>query len=157
MKRILLAALLVAALSLSYLLLNHTLASGQGGPGFSNKDLRGDYLVTLLEVRLTFVPPSTTPALNFCENAGTVSFDGAGTVTINLIKRCSIPGTFTSPDVATMTYSVNPDGSFVVPDPIDPSDIVHGQIVDGRRALLLDGTMRTNPDVYIFHGVAMKR
>lgn len=157
MKRILLSALLIAGLGLGYLLLNHTLALGQGGSSFSNRDLRGDYLVTALEIRYTFVPPSTTPSLNFCENAGTASFDGAGTVTTNLVRRCSVLEPSPPPTVATATYSVSPDGSFVIPDPADPASVVHGQIANGRHALLLDGTMMTNPNILAFNGVAMKR
>lgn len=120
---------------------------------FTNADLNGTYLFILTQIRTEFVAGS--PVTNYCENAGTLTFDGAGTLTVSSTRRCSATGTVA--DAGTFVYAVNADGSFLVDDTLAFGDPVHGQIVERGASLLLDGTARTNPQVMIFHGVAMMR
>lgn len=112
--------------------------------------LNGDYLFMVTEVH-------NPGALTYYEQFGTVSFDGAGSVTVNGTSRCSDGTTVTtSPLSMTIDYSVNTDGSFTInasgPKPL------HGQIALDGTSLLLDGTMQgTSANDYLNHGVAMKR
>lgn len=150
MKRlplILISLTLVSGVVLALLLVNSTPAVG--GPGFSNRDLSEVYVYNLIGI--FGLPPNPT---DFCEHAGTMSFDGVGAVTIDAVIRCG--GSVLSPPPITLNYSVNADGSFSI---ITPASIIyaHGQIVDHGRSLLLDGTTRTHPEVVVFHGVAMQR
>ncbi len=153
MKRILLSFALVGGLSAVSLLVTYLPAAA--GPGFSNRDLDGEYLFILTEIRNESPPPSTTPVFNFCDHAGTLSFNGAGTLTVTDTQRCSVPGTGPVTETFTLNYSVSPDGSFTVTNP--DGSLVHGQILNHKRALLFDGTMYTDPNRLIFQGVAMRR
>ncbi len=121
-----------------------------GGPGFSNRDLSEVYAYTLVGIFET--PPN--PAV-FCEHAGTMSFDGVGAVTIDAVVRCG--GSVISSPPFTLSYSVDPDGSFSMVVPSGSLIFAHGQIVDHGRSLLLDGTTRTDPAARAFNGVAMRR
>ena len=128
------------------------------GSGFSNRDLSGDYLFHLAEIRIEYDNSSgvPVPVTDYCDVAGTLSFDGMGAMAVNGTRRCSFTGS--GADASALNYSVNPDGSFLVTDPADPTpDPVHGQITDRGNSLLIDGTTRTNPNVLMFHGAAMKR
>ncbi len=131
---------------------------GLGAPAFAacdNRDLRGEYLFTLVDARFEYPPGSTMLVLDFCDQQGTAVFDSAGGMTVTTTRRCGITGTVTESNA--LTYTVNPDCSFTVQDPRDPPDPVHGQIVDHGRMLLLDGTTRTDANKRLFHGVAAKR
>jgi len=132
---------------------------GLGAPAFAacdNRDLRGEYLFTLAEVRYEYPPGSATPVLNFCDHQGSLVFDGAGGVTATSTHRCNVTGTATR--IGPLVYDVNPIScSFTLQDPSDPPNPVHGQIVDHGRMLLLDGTTRTAAYSLLFHGVAAKR
>jgi len=152
MKRLLFSVLCLGGAGLALLLMNSP--NAMGARTFSNKDLKGDYLFILAEIR---TEPAFGGATNYCDKAGTISFDGVspvGTATpSDFTQRCNV---VTSP-VAPQFYQVNPDGSFLLDETPAFLDPVHGQIVDNGNALLLDGTTRTNPLVLIFHIVAMKR
>ncbi len=127
------------------------------GPAYSNNDLKGEYLFTVVEVRNEILPGMTTPTVNYCVIAGTANFDGIGTAALSSgTQRCSATGTVT-PSGKPLFYSVNPDGSFLMSESPDMSDPIHGQLVEHGRSLLLDGTLRTLPDILSWHGVAMKR
>jgi hypothetical protein len=143
---------MLRALVSGLMLLMVGLPSFAGKP-FTNADLNGSYLFILTQIRTENV--GGTPVTNYCENAGTIAFDGAGAVTVNSVRRCSATGTVV--DVGAFVYAVNADGSFLVDETPVFADPVHGQIVDRGAHLLLDGTARTNPDIMIFHGVAMRR
>jgi hypothetical protein len=73
---------------------------------FDLRSLHGIYIGGLVEVRL---PPVGTEPLEYCDTSGTLAFDGMGSGTSSLTRRCSITGTVT--DVLTFMYSVAPDGS----------------------------------------------
>ena len=120
-----------------------------------NRDLRGEYLLTLAEVRYEYPPDSIAPVLNFCDHRGSLVFDGEGGVTGASTRRCNVTGTETQS--GPMVLFVNPDCSFTLQDPGDPPDPVHGQIVDHGRMLLLDGSTRTSAYTLLLHGVAAKR
>lgn len=123
-------------------------------PTFDNNDLKGEYLFTVVEVHRVTLPGGST-AVEHCVLAGTASFDGAGTMTLNAAQRCSITGSGAAS--GTQFYSVNPDGSFLISESPAMSDPVHGQLVDHGRTLLLDGTLRTLPEILNWSGIAMRR
>ncbi len=131
------------------------------GGGFSNRDIQGEYIFTLSEIHQEYDysvnPP--IPVLDYCEMAGTLTADGIGMITVAGTRRCSFTGTGQiTPPKNTLNYSVSPDGSFTAYDPADPNPgLLHGQIVEHGRSLLLDGTTMTNPDSLLLNGVAMKR
>jgi hypothetical protein len=121
-------------------------------PTYDNASLNGAYLFSVTEVH----DPGT---LTYCDQAGTVTFNGAGSVTVNGTSRCSDGAIVTTPTLSfTIDYAVNPDGSFTITDPGAPGEAVHGQIVLDGSSLLFDGTMQgTSANDYLDHGVAMKR
>ena len=123
-------------------------------PTFDNNDLKGDYLFTVVEVRRVMLPGGSTP-IEHCVIAGTATFDGAGTMTLNAAQRCSITGS--GAVSGTQYYMVNADGSFLISESAGMTDPVHGQIVDKGRTLLMDGTLRTLADVLNWWGIAMRR
>lgn len=122
-------------------------------PPFTNADLNGEYLVNVAHIRTEWM--AGAPSTNYCDIAGTASFDGIGMVTVKVTHRCNVTGITT--DKAEMHYTVNPDGSFLIDENPGFPDPVHGEIVNGGVGLLLDGTTRTNPNILMFHGVAMRR
>lgn len=127
-------------------------ASGQRT--FGNHDLRGEYLFTVVEVHRVTLPGGGA-ALDHCVVAGAVGFDGAGTMAVNAAQRCSFTGS--GAVSGSQYYVVNADGSFLISESPDMADPVHGQIVDKGRSLLLDGTLRTLPELLSWSGVAVKR
>ncbi|HYS75171.1 MAG TPA: hypothetical protein VEM38_03630 [Burkholderiales bacterium] len=153
MKRMLLSVLCLGGVGLALLLTDSPNAIG--ARTFSNKDLKGDYLFILVDIR---TEPAFGGATNYCDQAGTISFDGVGpvgTATVSdFTQRCNLA---TSPGAGTLFYRVSPDGSFLADETPAFLDPTHGQIVDNGNALLLDGTTRTNANILIFHIVAMKR
>ncbi len=153
MKRMLLSALCMGGVGLALLLTDSPNAIG--ARTFTNKDLKGDYLFILAVIR---TEPAFGGATNYCDTAGTISFDGVGpvgTATLSgFTQRCNV---VIGPAGGTLFYQVNPDGSFLLDEALAFLDPTHGQIVDNGNALLLDGTTRTNPNILIFHIVAMKR
>jgi len=120
---------------------------------FTNASLTGDYFFILSQVRTEFVGGVATT--NYCDSAGTITFDGAGGATVTEVRRCSVTGTVT--ETNTLFYTVNADGSFLIDEVAGFTDPEHGQILAGGASLLIDGTTRTNPNVHIFHAVAMRR
>lgn len=123
-------------------------------PAFDDNDLKGDYLFTVVEVHRVMLPGGSNP-IEHCVIAGTATFDGAGTMTLSGTQRCSITGSGALS--GTQYYVVNADGSFVISESAGMTDPVHGQIVDKGRTLLMDGTLRTAPDVLNWWGTAVKR
>ena len=87
--------------------------------------------------------------------AGSATFDGAGEATLNATQRCNLSGS--GPMTGTQYYSVKPDGSFLMSESSDMTDPVHGQMVDHGRTLLLDGTLRTLPEIIGWWGTAARR
>ncbi len=153
MKRLLLSVICLGGVGLALLLTDSPNAIG--AKTFSNRDLKGDYLFILAEIR---TEPAFGGATNYCDTAGTISFDGVspvGTATLSgFAQRCNL---VPSPGLVPLFYQVNPDGSFLLDETPAFLDPTHGQIVDNGNALLLDGTTRTNVNILIFHIVAMKR
>lgn len=128
------------------------------GGGYSARDLSGEYIFNLAEVRTEFDYSSgvPVPVTDYCDHSGTLNFDGVGVMTVTETRRCSFTGTVA--DSATLNYTVDPSGGVLITDPLDPTpDPVHAEIVNRGRSLLIDGTTRTNPNVLMFHGTAMQR
>ena len=123
-------------------------------PSYGNEDLKGEYLFVVVEVHTVMMPGGISRPEN-CVIAGTANFDGAGIVTLNGTQRCSVTGSGTQS--GTQYYAVNPDGSFLISESPGMTDPVHGQLVDHGRSLLLDGTLRTLPEILNWSGVAMRR
>ncbi len=124
------------------------------GPGYSARDLSGEYLIILAEVRYEDV--GGVRMLNFCDGSGVLFFDGIGMVTVTVTQKCSVrapsgtgPLYYKVVDPISGIYWVDETPAFT-----DPSQV---RLVEKGRTLLIDGTTRTNPDVFIFHGVAMRR
>jgi hypothetical protein len=131
---------------------------GQGAalaaPTYGNNDLKGEYQFVVVEVHSVALPEGGSRP-EHCVIAGTAAFDGAGLMTLNAKQRCNLTGTG---DISgTQYYSVNPDGSFLISEASDMTDPVHGQLVDHGRTLLLDGTLRTLPEIIGWWGTAMRR
>jgi hypothetical protein len=81
-----------------------------GGPGFSNRSLKGHYGFNSSYAALVATGPNqpVTPALPFA-SMGRISFDGEGGCVVSSIGNVngqSIPSTSSS-----CSYSVNPDGT----------------------------------------------
>ena len=129
--------------------------SALAAPKFSNDDLKGEYLFVVVEVHRIQLVPGDPFTPEHCVLAGTATFDGAGLMTMNAKQRCNQTG---SGDISgTQYYSVSPDGSFLISESPAMTDPVHGQLVEHGRTLLLDGTLRTLPDINGWWGTAMKR
>ena len=123
-------------------------------PNFGNDDLKGEYVFVVVEVHSVTLPGGLVRP-EHCVIAGTANFDGAGTATLNATQRCSLTGS--GAVTGLQYYSVKPDGSFLISESAGMTDPVHGQLADHGRTLLLDGTLRTLPDIISWSGIAMKR
>ena len=138
-KQLLLSAILVTSIN--------TLAFAD--PLFTNGSLRGEYLITLIEIR------QEPTGIDYCDISAQAKFDGSGNVTIRSTRKCSLTGTVSSS--GGLFYSVKPSGEFTLYETV-PGDATHGRIAHSGRTILLDGTTRTNPDVLVQNGVgALKR
>ncbi|HEU5177908.1 MAG TPA: hypothetical protein VFU24_10685 [Burkholderiales bacterium] len=123
-------------------------------PNFGNEDLKGDYLFVVVEVHSVTLPGGLVRP-EHCVIAGTANFDGAGKMTMSATQRCNLTGS--GAVEGSQFYSVNPDGSFLISESAGMTDPVHGQLADHGRTLLLDGTLRTLPEIISWSGIAMKR
>ncbi|MFH0974686.1 MAG: hypothetical protein V1874_02765 [Spirochaetota bacterium] len=132
--------------------LNHGIAmkrvSSGTPPTYTNASLSGDYLFTMIEVLYS------VDHVVYNEISGTMSFGGAGSGNTNGTKRSSETGLTTTITNDPFTYTVNADGSFLIPG----GKPLHGQIVLDGSSLLLDGTqLGGDGTLYLNHAVAMKR
>lgn len=123
-------------------------------PVYDNASLKGDYLFIMTNVN------SISGVMTYYDGCGSMNFDGNGSVVISRTYRAA-DGTAAKviSETATYSYSVNPDGTFLINDTKRPT---HGQIALNSNGLLLDGTVQgldpqTPPFRYLQHGVAMKR
>jgi hypothetical protein len=146
--------LLHALLPASAIALSTLCVPALAAPSFGNDDLKGEYLFMIVEVRRVTLPTGVTVP-EHCVVAGTATFDGAGLMTLNGRQRCNQTGSGTIG--GTQYYSVNPDGSFLISESPSMSDPVHGELTEHGRTLLLDGTLRTLPEITGWWGVAMRR
>ncbi len=125
------------------------ITTGCAGRTYSDSSLRADYHYSMVQLRLD----ETAPNIDYCDEHGTITFDGAGSATGTGTRKCSITGLAT--ETGTFTYSVDPDGSFLITES-GASESTHGQIVHGDKILLIDGSTRP-PDILIMHGIAVKK
>lgn len=115
---------------------------------YEAKHLKGTYHYVVTEARTEGGPPE----LEFCNNYGTITFDGVGKAAVSMeLRRCT---TFPSlaieidiDELGEFDYTVFPNGEFLMIeldtdfDPPVPTDYVtHGRIVQGGKLLLVDGT-----------------
>ena len=122
-------------------------------PAYTNASLNGDYPFIFTEV----YDPIT---LTFCDEAGTVSFDGAGNGLVDSTRRCSNGATVTTTSTSNhnIFYNVNSDGSFTLSDSVADPQPLHGQITLDGSSWLLDGTLlATSASKFLNQAVAMKR
>ena len=166
MKRSLSSFVFVGALAATGLA-----APALAGPSYDNRDLKGEFLFTIVELRRDTLPGAPLPANLNCVSSGTAAFDGAGTMIASGTQRCQptpMPGQPPLPPQPPqplperpLYYAVNADGSFLMSETPDFADPFHGEIVDHGRSLLLDGTTRpvsnTVPSILSWSGVMMKR
>ncbi len=117
---------------------------------FTNRDLKGPYVCTAQEIHQLMNSP-----VEYCVFSGTFNFDGAGGILGIATMRCSLSGVslLTQP----MSYSVNPDGSFLTSDLPGMANPVHGEIVEQGQSLLLDGTTKTLSEILSWQGICMRR
>ena len=111
------------------------------------RDLDGTYYYTLCEVRGDVVP------LDYCDEYGTITFDGEGNAVATGTRKCSTTGPATQTNY--FTYTVSPSGEVLITEVGFPLP-TRGQIVDKGRMILVDGTTR-EPFIYIQHGVAVEQ
>jgi hypothetical protein len=123
------------------------LAGCAGGP-YSTSSLRGEYHYNLVQLRIG----ETTPNIDYCDEHGTITFDGAGGGTGTGTRKCSISGTATGS--RDFTYTVNADGEALITE-VGETEATRGQLVKRGRIILIDGTTRSF-DTLIMHGVAVK-
>jgi len=152
MKSFVHSASLVSGLLAMGLFGNPTMAGrGSDNDANDNRDLKGEYLCTIIEVHQLINSP-----VEHCNLALTGNFNGAGRVDASGMMRCS--GSFgTGVLSGSLNYSVNPDGSFLMSDLPNMANPSHGQIVDHGRTLLLDGSTKTNPEILSWSGICMRR
>ncbi len=119
--------------------------------GLSVGDLQGDYLFVTTHV----VIDTQSGLIDHCEVAGTLSFDGAGTVTAIGTEKCEIQGVVTFDE--THPYVVNRDGTgFLVLESEQDPDPISLRPTGDLKILLLDGLQGTNPNDLIFNGIAVR-
>jgi len=141
--------MLVKQLLLGAILITSINTFAFADPLFTNGSLRGEYLITLIEIR------QEPAGIDYCDITARAKFDGSGNVTINDTRKCSLTGTVSSS--GGLFYDVKPSGEFIIFEAV-PGDATHGRIAHSGRTILLDGTTRTNPDVLVQNGVgALKR
>ena len=73
---------------------------------YSDRSLDGTYIGAFIEIRQD---PVGVGPLEFCDMSGTMTFDGHGTGTSALVRKCSLSGTVVDND--TLTYAVASDGA----------------------------------------------
>jgi len=119
-----------------------------GKKAYSVKDLKGEYYYNLAEVRQESGSP-----IDYCDQHGIATFDGAGNGTSKGTRKCSASGNVT--ETGNFTYTVSSDGVVLITNVGEPLP-TRGQIVNNRRMILIDGTTR-EPFIFIQHGVAAKK
>lgn len=128
-------------------------APGHGGRDYDVSDLRGVYTFNLVQIRTDDSPPGVT---NFCDEQGTVTFNGDGTARGSSTRKCSHTGPVTG-ELGDFTYTVDPDGAVLIYEVSAPGDDpVRAKMVNRGRMLLFDGTRMREPGKLVFHGVAVK-
>ncbi len=134
---------IIFSLALSVLAL-----SGCAGGPYSTSSLRGEYHYNLVQLRID----ETAPNVDYCDEHGTITFDGAGGGVGNGTRKCSLTGNAT--EAGSFTYTVDADGVALITE-VGETEATRGQLVKRGRIILIDGTTRS-PGILIMHGVAAK-
>ncbi len=119
---------------------------------FDVKDLKGDFAFVIADPVCGVADPTGEFCpTRVCRYAGTMSFDGAGTVSLVAVLGCAgeVPhGTFDTSD-----YSVSADGGFRITQ--SAAGDIRGSILEPRKVLVF--TRALGPDVTdtLIRGVAM--
>jgi hypothetical protein len=103
MARTRLLAIGVAAAALAVLLTVLARPASADRP-FDERSLNGTYVGGLVEIR----QETALDPVEYCDESGTLTFDGHGNGSSNITRRCSLEGTVTDP--LTLTYTVNASG-----------------------------------------------
>ena len=123
----------------------------QAAKGYSEKDLDGVYVYNLVEIRAD----ETNPAIiDYCDQYGTVTFNGDGTGTNTGTRKCSYSGNFT--ETTNFTYTITADGVAEITQAGEPYP-TRVQFVDKGRMGLIDSSTRLEPHIYVQHGVAVEK
>lgn len=142
-RNILVSSTLVFVAGLAMLALSRQEAQGMR---FSDASLRGTYHFNLVEIR------ALGAGVDYCDSFGTLTFDGAGNAVGSSTRNCSSTGSATSS--GPFTYLVMPSGDFGLTE-VGSVEVTHGQILQNRKLLLIDGTTRT--DLFVQNGVMARR
>ena len=123
----------------------------QADKAYTEKDLDGVYVYNLVEIRAD----ETNPAIiDYCDQYGTVTFNGDGTGTNTGTRKCSYSGNFT--ETTNFTYTVSPDGVLLITQAGEPYP-ARVQLVDKGRMGLIDSSTRLEPWIFVQHGVAVEK
>jgi len=127
------------------------------GKTFDNRDIKGEYKYSLNEAQWDTQGEPPVRKITFCVSTGTAIADGEGNLQTLGFVRCSSDGVVTTETTSgSVMYEVQPNGEvlFYDDDLLDPT---HGVIVDRGRTLLIDSTLRTDPDMIYQVGSASKQ
>ena len=122
----------------------------QADKAYSEKDLDGVYVYNLVEIRAD----ETTGAIDYCDQYGTVTFNGDGTGSNVGTRKCSYSGPAT--EISDFTYTVSPDGELLITQVGEPYP-TRVQLVDKGRMGLIDSSTRLEPHIYVQHGIAVEK
>jgi hypothetical protein len=123
----------------------------QAGKGYSEKDLDGVYVYNLVEIRAD----ETNPAIiDYCDQYGTVTFNGDGTGINTGTRKCSYSGNVT--ETTNFTYTITADGVAEITQEFEPYP-TRVQFVDKGRMGLIDSSTRLEPHIFVQHGIAVEQ
>jgi hypothetical protein len=123
--------------------------AGCAGGSYSAASLRGEYHYNLVQLRID----ETAPNVDYCDEFGTITFDGTGGAEGVGERKCSVTGHAT--ESGRFTYTVSPNGAVLMTE-AGATEATHGQIVKRGKMVLIDGTTRTS-GILVMHGVAAKK
>jgi hypothetical protein len=117
---------------------------------FSIRSLNGTYIGSVVEIRQD---PAGVGPIEYCDISGTIVFDGAGSGTSDITRRCSIAGTVT--DAETLTYVVGSDGSLDIA--FSSGDAGHARLADAGRLAFVSAVGDPDARILVRSGVFAKR
>jgi hypothetical protein len=124
----------------------------QADKAYSEKDLDGVYVYNLVEIRHDESDPTI---IDYCDQYGTVTFNGDGTGSNTGTRKCSATGNFYD-ETSAFTYTVTAEGVVEITEVNQPYP-TRVQLVDKGRMGLIDSTTREEPHIFVQHGVAVEQ
>ena len=130
---------LASRIGLAVVLGLFSMAPAMAGKIYDNRDFRGEYKASLIEVELISDYEGLT---QYCSAVVTVVADGDGTMEFDGTSRCNdeVMGLRTEEISGVMTYEVEPNGEIWLYEPDSEYPKFHGVIVDRGDAVLLDSS-----------------